>query len=279
LPETLEDPYFEWIHWPQASIPFSEDELKYIANLDPFEDCAMLRRELPMVREASLRVLVLCTIFLKEAAASGLCLAEIGEMMTREVRPGDEEPSEIEVVCLEAMSLIGEKEVESPRSSDSGGDVEFQFDLDCEEAMLDKPAFTLGLTIGNARGHLSKVEEDEEEEEDKEEEEENGRVDSVKMPAVTKLSMSLKNTLLGEKSQKYQKHPGARSESAYASSGHRSADEQIPSSTSFVKLSDMSEEEWAVFLEKYQELLYPAFAKRKEMTLGHKQRLGTSCQF
>ncbi|KAJ0105100.1 hypothetical protein Patl1_18963 [Pistacia atlantica] len=24
LPESLEDPYFEWIHWPQASIPFSE---------------------------------------------------------------------------------------------------------------------------------------------------------------------------------------------------------------------------------------------------------------
>lgn len=48
LPETLEDPYFEWIHWPQASIPFSEDELAYIANLDPSRDSEMLRRELPM---------------------------------------------------------------------------------------------------------------------------------------------------------------------------------------------------------------------------------------
>jgi len=34
LPESLEDPYFEWIHWPQASIPFSEDELEYIQSLD-----------------------------------------------------------------------------------------------------------------------------------------------------------------------------------------------------------------------------------------------------
>ncbi|MQK22206.1 hypothetical protein EI013_27970, partial [Escherichia coli] len=80
LPETLEDPYFEWIHWPQASIPFSEDELSYIGNLDPAQDCEMLRMELPMIREACLRVLVLCTIFLKQAAAFGLCLAEIGEM-------------------------------------------------------------------------------------------------------------------------------------------------------------------------------------------------------
>ncbi|KAF8103873.1 hypothetical protein N665_0183s0049 [Sinapis alba] len=276
LPETLEDPYFEWIHWPQASIPFSEDELKYIANLDPFEDCEMLRRELPMVREASLRVLVLCTVLLKEAAAYGLCLAEIGEMMTREVRAGDEEPSEIEVVCLEARSLIGEKEAESPRS-DLGGDVEFQFDLDCEEAS------PLGFT---ARSHLSKVEETTEEEEDEEDEEdEEKEVNEIaipeKMPAITKLSMSLKTTLLGEKSQKYQKHPGARAESAYASSGHRSAEEQIPASTSFVKLSDMSDEEWKIFLEKYQELLYPAFAKRKAITLGQnlRQRLGTSCQF
>ncbi|KAJ0247559.1 Phosphatidylinositol 4-kinase gamma 5 [Hirschfeldia incana] len=276
LPETMEDPYFEWIHWPQASIPFSEEELKYIASLDPFEDCEMLRRELPMVREGSLRVLVLCTILLKEAAAYGLCLAEIGEMMTREVRPGDEEPSEIEVVCLEARSLIGEKESESPRS-DLGGEVEFQFDLDCEEA------FPVGFTLGNARSHLPKVEEEEEDddEEEEEEEEEEGKEKVEKMQAITKLSMSLKSTLLGEKSQKYQKHPGGRAESAYASSGHRSAEEQIPASTSFVKLSDMSEEEWTMFLEKYQELLYPAFAKRKAITLGQnlRQRLGTSCQF
>ncbi|KAF8088760.1 hypothetical protein N665_0530s0015 [Sinapis alba] len=278
LPETMEDPYFEWIHWPQASIPFSEDELKYIASLDPFEDCEMLRRELPMVREASLRVLVLCTILLKEAAAYGLCLAEIGEMMTREVRPGDEEPSEIEVVCLEARSLIGEKEAESPRS-DLGGDVEFQFDLDCEEAV----AFPLGSTLGNARSHLPKVEEEEDDEEEEEEEESKEKEGNErgKMQTITKLSMSLKTTLLGEKSQKYQKHPGGRAESAYASSAHRSAEEQIPASTSFVKLSDMSEEEWTIFLEKYQELLCPAFAKRKAITLGQnlRQRLGTSCQF
>lgn len=34
LPEALEAAYFEWQHWPQASIPFSEEELAYIDRLD-----------------------------------------------------------------------------------------------------------------------------------------------------------------------------------------------------------------------------------------------------
>ena len=34
LPETLEAPYFEWLHWPQAMLPFSEEEIKYIRELD-----------------------------------------------------------------------------------------------------------------------------------------------------------------------------------------------------------------------------------------------------
>ncbi|KAJ0042328.1 hypothetical protein Pint_18960 [Pistacia integerrima] len=56
LPETLEDHYFEWIHWPQASIPFSDDELDYIRKLDPVRDSEMLRRELPMTLEDCLQV-------------------------------------------------------------------------------------------------------------------------------------------------------------------------------------------------------------------------------
>jgi hypothetical protein len=45
----------------------------------------MLRMELPMIHEASLRVLILSTTFLKEAAAYGFCLSEIGEMMSRQL--------------------------------------------------------------------------------------------------------------------------------------------------------------------------------------------------
>ncbi|RCV15246.1 hypothetical protein SETIT_3G043200v2 [Setaria italica] len=82
LPENLEDPYFEWIHWAQASIPFSEEELEYIRNLDPGKDVMMLRRELPMIRE----------------------------MLTREFRGMEEEPSQLEVVCVEVRKRVAEWE-------------------------------------------------------------------------------------------------------------------------------------------------------------------------
>ncbi|KAM0905665.1 hypothetical protein ACQ4PT_017257 [Festuca glaucescens] len=65
LPEQLEDPYFEWLHWPQASRPFSSAELDYIvvtyiASLDPFKDAEMLRAELPSLTEPPIRILTLC---------------------------------------------------------------------------------------------------------------------------------------------------------------------------------------------------------------------------
>lgn len=300
LPETLEDPYFEWIHWPQASLPFSDEELEYIQSLDPLKDCDMLRRELPMIREACLRVLVLCTIFLKEAAAYGLCLAEIGEMMTREFRPGEEEPSELEVVCIEAKRSVTERDVFSPRS-DVVGEAEFQFDLDCDDLesvysskiQLTDDYFTKN-PFSNGCSSLGKLEESIKEEEDDEEEEDKTEntvpmiimKDSFfssaafhdKAPSLSKLSTSMKNTHLSDTARKHPK-PLTRGKSENTSSGHKSANEQLPVSASFVKVADMKEDEWALFLERFQELLGPAFAKRKTATLSKRQRLGTSCQF
>ncbi|XP_031097590.1 phosphatidylinositol 4-kinase gamma 7-like [Ipomoea triloba] len=297
LPESLEDPYFEWIHWPQASIPFSDDELEYIKKLDPFHDSEMLRSELPMIREACLRVLILCTIFLKEAAAYGLCLAEIGEMMSREFRSGDEVPSELETVCIETSKLIAVEEMLSPRVEVDDGN--FHFDIDCEDyryefmpkiasaEFMTRNAFHFAFG-GNGQWPLSKLDESIQEEEESEEEAEM----STGGPVVTNnehipipiLSKSLKNTSSGEKKLGLHNPSGTKPENGYlacSSSGHRSADEQLPASVSFVKLADMTEEEWATFLEKFQELLYPAFAKRRSVTVGRKQlqRLGTSCQF
>ncbi|XP_029130147.1 phosphatidylinositol 4-kinase gamma 5 [Cajanus cajan] len=297
LPETLEDPYFEWIHWPQASIPFSEDELAYIEGLDPYRDCEMLRMELPMIREACLRVLVLCTIFLKEAAAFGLCLAEIGEMMTREFRSCEEEPSELEVVCLEARKMVAEREEPSPRFEMR--DDEFQFDIDYDDigsdfspkVAIDDPlirtSFQPVFGNGHARSPLSKLDECiEEGEEESEGESPQGFVTSAeeKIPTVPELSVSLRNTMLEGKNQNHQKYSGGKVDGGHfanSSSGHKSANEQLPASISFVHVADMTEDEWTLFLEKFQELLHPAFAKRKSVTLGQRQRqrLGTSCQF
>ncbi|KAL8052744.1 hypothetical protein ABFX02_05G025200 [Erythranthe guttata] len=296
LPESLEDPYFEWMHWPQSSIPFSEDELEYIRNLDPARDSAMLRSELPMIRDACLRVLFLCTIFLKEAAARGLCLAEIGEMMSREFRAGEEEPSELEVICIEARRLTAE-EMMSPKSRADTD--ELNFDIDYEDGEYEyansKSAFEdFGFGSFNhfhGRTPLAKldesVEEVESEGEEEEEEQEKGLASVTALlrnPTVTALSVSLKNTSLGEKSKKFPKFFGGKDEGGYAgssSSGHRSANEQLPASASFVKVADMNEEEWGLFLDKFQDLLNPAFAERKSLVFGQKQRqrLGTSCKF
>jgi hypothetical protein len=104
LPEQLDDPYFEWLHWPQSSLPFSDDELTYVASLDPFKDAETLRAELPSLKEPAIRILTLCTIFLKRAAAAGLCLADIGDMMTREFTAQEDEGlSTLEALCKQAL--------------------------------------------------------------------------------------------------------------------------------------------------------------------------------
>jgi hypothetical protein len=57
----------------QAMIPFSDDELNYIARLDAEADMDLLRRELPSLREECLRTLQVATILLQRCAAAGAC--------------------------------------------------------------------------------------------------------------------------------------------------------------------------------------------------------------
>lgn len=260
LPENLEDPYFEWIHWPQASIPFSDDELNYIARLDPMKDSDMLRMELPMIREACLRVLILCTVFLKEAAASGFCLAEIGEMMSREIRGIEEEPSELEVICIEARNFVAEPEVYLSETGSEHED-ETQFLIECTEEVEQ-------VTPSTPRSYISKLESLEEEDENYYNEESNNTNEITHG-----ISMSLNGLSLVEKK--------VQGDISSTKTNRRSANEQLPSSQSFVKLADMNEEEWGAFLDKFQELLYTVLRNRKSNNVNQRQRqrLGTSCQF
>lgn len=301
LPESLEDPYFEWIHWPQASIPFSEDELEYISNLDPDKDSDMLRMELPMIREASRRVLVICTIFLKKAADFGFCLSEIGEMMSREFCGHEEKPSELESFCIEARHRLDKREVafEEVKPED---DNQFQFDTDNEgeelkcmfniEEILETKPFWSGRKARNGCNPLSKLEEsteDNEEEEGTENGNDSTALRTYKHTDLTrnlelrfsKLYKSLKCVHNGEKSWQ---HLGTWQGTGYlagTSSGNRSVNEQLPANGNFVKLADMDKEEWDQFLENFQEMLLTAFASRRSASMGHmqRQRLGTSCQF
>lgn len=297
LPESLEDPYFEWIHWPQASIPFSDEELEYIAKLDPHKDAEDLRRELPMIREACLRVLVVSTIFLKEAVKAGLCLAEIGDMMSRQFTGKEEEPSELEMICIEAKKLVSEREDFLPEDlkSDDKDEDPVQFQIDCEDDPITPktpPFYSFGSRSGS-RNPLSKlheaIEEEEEEGEEDERDEESSKFEQSAFnglvtkwaPAIAKLSTSLKGITLGAKGKEVAKGNNSGGAASKLKGGTRSAEEQAQASASFVKLADMGSDEWEFFLEKFRELLPDAFRDCKCGSFAQRQmqRLGTSCQF
>uniref|UniRef100_J3MU11 1-phosphatidylinositol 4-kinase n=2 Tax=Oryza brachyantha TaxID=4533 RepID=J3MU11_ORYBR len=122
----------------------------------------MLRMELHMIHEASLRVLVISTTFLKEATAYGFCLSEIGEMMSRQFSRKKEEPSELEVVCMEAKKWVEEGEWLLPGANFEGDydNEPTHFDLDYED---DPVAFEasfvnkLNHVKGNSKNPLSKL--------------------------------------------------------------------------------------------------------------------------
>eukprot|EP00803_Ostreobium_quekettii_P006661 evm.model.scf_1440.8 EVM.evm.TU.scf_1440.8 scf_1440:26393-32625(-) len=99
LPEALEPPYFEWLYWPQAMLPFSEEELQYIANLDFKADKKLLMSALPILPVECLRTLEVTTLLLQRCAAAGLSLHEIGEVMSRPMVALDSELSELERIC------------------------------------------------------------------------------------------------------------------------------------------------------------------------------------
>lgn len=95
-------------------IPFDEEELDYIARLDADADAALLRAELPGLREASLRTLAVACALLKAGAAGGLSLAEIAAVATRPLVGLEEEPSELERACAAARAEVDALSEEEP---------------------------------------------------------------------------------------------------------------------------------------------------------------------
>ena len=128
LPEALEPPYFEWQHWPQAMLPFGQEELEYIRRLDPKADAELLRRELPSLKEESLRLLEVSTTILKQCAAAGLSLSEIATVISRPLVGLEDEPSALEKICEEIRTEV-EQEIAA-----QAAELELKFeDSDIEE--------------------------------------------------------------------------------------------------------------------------------------------------
>nr|XP_043622929.1 phosphatidylinositol 4-kinase gamma 1-like [Erigeron canadensis] len=253
LPESLDDPYFEWLHWPQALIPFSETEVDYISNLDPFKDAELLRTELPSIRECSVRVFILCTIFLKRATAAGLSLADMGDMMTREFIGGEESWSILENICKNAKANLDMEITTDETDEVKEFEEMFTFDKEFEDSFNSK---------GDASTH----------------------------PATDKPLKMFKNSSEGERSKLSDPRLARLLQESDSKDGCGPAGIPILRSVSFaahnnnhdagvcVSFEEMKEEEWSSFLEYFEELLPEAFEEKKSMSLL-KQRLGNSCEF
>ncbi|KAE8713243.1 Phosphatidylinositol 4-kinase gamma 1 [Hibiscus syriacus] len=258
LPEFLDDPYFEWLHWPQALVPFSDSETKYILNLNPNKDAELLRTELPSLRESSIRVMILCTVFLKQAASAGLCLADIGAMVTREIRGGEERPSMIEAICTKAKTNVFIKTSEVEDDIDNSYDkfeVDtgiFLFDNEIEDIfneVADLPKlFRRPLNLAKSPKPLELL-------------------TTRSMPALRGVA-SLNDNY------------NSRFNTEYSAGNTYSYNDSM----SFVVqknnhenggtyLGDMSEAEWEMFLKCFEKLLPQAFED------SNKLKLGTSCNF
>ncbi|KAF5802380.1 putative 1-phosphatidylinositol 4-kinase [Helianthus annuus] len=253
LPESLDDPYFEWLHWPQSSIPFSELEADYISSLDPFKDAELLRTELPSIRECSVRVFILCTIFLKRATAAGLSLADIGEMMTRDFIGGEESWSILENICVNAKANLDMEILSNGSDENKEFDEMFAFDKVFEDSLNQdqdvstlsadgKPTKMMRYSSEGARGKL---------------------ID----PRLTRL--------VQESGIKDGCGPAGISIPRSASFAAHSKN---PDTGVCVSFEEMKEDEWSSFLEYYEELLPEAFLQ-KQSTSMLKQRLGYSCEF
>ncbi|XP_059668277.1 phosphatidylinositol 4-kinase gamma 8-like [Cornus florida] len=283
LPESLDDPYFEWLHWPQAGVPFSDSEIEYISNLDPYKDAELLRTEIPSLRESSIRILVLCTILLKGAVAAGLCLADIGEMMSREFCGGEEKFSVLENLCLLAKNCMSSMSNNGSGNDDQGKEEleMFQFDYECEDssnqvielpkllqspAMIGKPPkFSYSKSMSgllDSTALLTPLNEEydrnagsiyiandgknNDDDDDNNDDDGDGSEDDHKLGCLMKsMSFSVPNC------------------------NHESES---------ISFGEMIEEEWELFLESFEQILPEAFESIKSMGLL-KQRLGTSCKF
>ncbi|KAL2536334.1 Phosphatidylinositol 4-kinase gamma 4 [Forsythia ovata] len=103
LPESFEDCTFDWLYWPQARLPFSEDAANYIKSLDAEEDIVLLKFygwDLPL---ECARVLRISTMLLKKGAERKLSPFDIGKIMCRETLNKE---SVIEEIVQEALDSV-----------------------------------------------------------------------------------------------------------------------------------------------------------------------------
>lgn len=85
LPETFEDCTFDWLYWPQARRPYSQEVVEYIKSLDAEEDIKLLQFHGWDLSVECARVLRISTMLLKKGVKIGLTPFAIGNVMCREI--------------------------------------------------------------------------------------------------------------------------------------------------------------------------------------------------
>jgi len=99
LPEKINgDCFFEWMHWSQAKMPFSQQTLDYIAKIELEADASVLR-DLG-IPEESIQTMLISSLFLKHCARIGKNLFEIAVLMCRDHTGA---PSQLEVLVERAQ--------------------------------------------------------------------------------------------------------------------------------------------------------------------------------
>jgi hypothetical protein len=103
LPGEVGDVTFDWLTWPAAQRPFSEEMRREILAIDMDAVEAMLRKRVPMLRPECLLTLRTCTTLLQRGVEAGLTAFDIGTFMTRPtIGDGIQESSAFEKVVAEA---------------------------------------------------------------------------------------------------------------------------------------------------------------------------------
>ncbi|XP_002985052.2 phosphatidylinositol 4-kinase gamma 6 [Selaginella moellendorffii] len=318
LPESIEDPYFEWLHWPQASFPFSEEELDYIRVLDPAKDADMLRKQLPMLKEACIRMMILCTSFLKRAAEAGLCLAEVGSMMSRELDDSGETcSSELEKMCTVARdqaaqesALAGSQLVTDESENEKGGgheedddDEEQVFEIDMDEQQqqqlqLISPSRAASDAKNSPRtspvkkqlfrsvSEMQPVREEEEEDDGDGEDDDDDDLDLGldRSRGCCSSCVTTPSSSIGRMNFKKKKAKKKRASSkGFASASAHKRSTARPAETSLA-LSSLCDREWNAFMRCFHSVCGQVLErhnaeKGSAMIRLQQMRLGTSCQF
>lgn len=295
LPEALDDPYFEWLHWPQASVPFSESEIEYISSLDPFKDAELLRAKVPSLRESAIRVLVLCTTFLKEAVDFGMCLADIGEIMSREFHGGVENWSAFEILCMnakEASCSSIRSIIDASNNSTSSSSYQqqhqiekyeeeieeiFRFEYAHDEDFSDKEVV---VVVGkppeipriSSKKWMSKGSEVIFFPSDDEENNYYQNYDEKRNQEETKKAQPPCNNSTGDFDDNYNIGGVMMKSMSFAVPNHSN-------DNGCISFAELSNEEWESYLEVFKMLLPNFLDRRKAVCLSKQQRLGHSCDF